>query len=418
MFTPVYHNGLTLAAKNLYPDSKDMQGIYLDYAATTSIDEKVLKKMMPYFKEKYGNPSSIHQFGQEARAAVENARNQVARFLNCKPLEIIFTGSASESDNLAIRGLIKALKKRKQSGKKIHIITTAIEHKAIIETCKDFEKEGVKITYLPVGLDGLINLDDLEAEIIPETDLVSIMYANNEIGAVQVIKKIGQLIAKINKNKEHRIYFHTDAAQAANWLNCDVDELGVDLLTLSGHKIYGPKGIGVLYIREGTPISQLITGGDHEWGLRAGTENVAGIVGTGEAIAIISEQRTTNSKKVESLRSKLVKSVLKIQGSKLNGPKNTKDRLPNIANFSFRGVEGEGLVIALDQEGVAVSTGSACTSSTLMPSHVLMAMGLSELESHSSLRVSLGKHTTMQEIDRFLHILPKVVKRLRKISGR
>ena len=199
--------------------------------------------------------------------------------MGCKPTEIIFTGSASESDNLAIKGLLKALKRKKQAGEKVHIITSTIEHKAVLETCKDLEKDGIRVTYLPVGLDGLINLDDLKAEIRPETDLVSIMYANNEMGAVQPIKKIGQIIAKANKNKEHPIYFHTDAVQAANWLNCRVDELGVDLLTLSAHKIYGPKGVGVLYVKEGTPIAPLITGGSHEWGLRAGTENTAGIVG-------------------------------------------------------------------------------------------------------------------------------------------
>lgn len=382
--------------------------IYLDCAATTPIDDMVLKKMMPYLKDKYGNPSSIHQFGQETAQAVDKARIQVAKFLNCKPLEIIFTGSASESDNLAIRGLIR---------KGDHIITTKIEHKAVLETCKDLESKGIKVIYLPVDKYGLINLKDLEKNITPKTKLVSIMYANNEIGAVQSIKEIGQLIAEINKNKEHRIYFHSDAVQAANWFKLNVDNLGVDLLTLSGHKIYGPKGVGVLYMRQGTPISPLITGGDHEWGLRAGTENVAGIVGTGEAISQITKSKAQVSK-IEKLRDKLVKNILKIPGSKLNGPIKKENRLPNIANFSFQGVEGEGLVISLDQEGIAVSTGSACTSKALLPSHVLKAMGLSELQAHSSLRVSLGKHTTIKEIDYLLRILPRVIKRLRKISGR
>lgn len=383
--------------------------VYLDYAATTLIDEKVLRKMMPYLKNKYGNPSSIHSWGQEAQAAVDEARIQVAKFLNCKPLEIIFTGSASESNNLAIRGLINP------SNPSGQVITTKIEHKAVLNTCKDF-----KTTYLPVNKEGLINIKDLEKSIKPDTKLVSIMYANNETGVVQDIKKIGQLIAEINR----KIYFHSDAVQAGNWLNCDVDELKVDLLTLSGHKIYGPKGIGILYIREGTPISPLITGGDHEWGLRAGTENVAGIVGMGEAIKQIKSQKSScicearKIKSIENLREKLVKGVLRISGSKLNGPIKKEDRLPNIANFSFKGVEGEGLVIALDQEGIAVSTGSACTSKVLMPSHVLIAMGLSDLEAHSSLRISLGKYTTTKDIDYFLKILPEVVRRLRKISGR
>ena len=396
--------------------------VYLDYAATTPIDSKVLKTMEPYLKDKYGNPSSIHSFGQEARQAIEIGREKVAKFLNCKFSEIIFTGSATESDNLAIRGLIKSLQRAKRAGEKTHIITTAIEHKAVLETCKDLalnpaEQDRVKITYLPVGLDGIINLDDLEAEIIPETDLVSIMYANNETGSVQPIRKIGQIIAKINKNKEHKIYFHTDAAQAANWFKLDVDDLGVDLLTLSGHKIYGPKGVGVLYVREGVPISSLITGGSHELGMRAGTENTAAIVGLSEAISQIKAHQVSSIKQVEHLRSKLIKNVLKISDSKLNGPIKKEDRLPNIVNFSFKGAEGEGLVISLDQEGIAVSTGSACTSRELKPSHVLVAMGLSEPEAHSSLRVSLGKYTTENEINYFLKILPKVIERLRKISG-
>ncbi|MFZ5559518.1 MAG: cysteine desulfurase family protein [Patescibacteria group bacterium] len=392
--------------------------VYFDYAATTPLDPKVLKKMVPYLKDKYGNPSSIHKFGREGSEAIDNTREQVAKFLGCKPTEIVFTGSASESDNLAIRGLIKALKQSKRVGEKTHIITSSIEHKAVLETCKDLEKEGIRMTYLPVGPDGVINLNDLEAEITPETDLVSIMYANNEMGAIQPIKEIGQIIAKVNKTEEHPTYFHTDAVQAANWLNCNVKELGVDLLTLSGHKIYGPKGVGVLYAKEGIPISPIITGGAHEWGLRAGTENVAAIAGMGAAIAEISSTKH-QIPKIKKLRDKLVKGVLlKVRGSKLNGPTKDEDKLPNIANFSFKGVEGEALVLSLDQEGIAVSTGSACTSQALLPSHVLMAMGLSDLEAHSSLRVSLGKYTTAQEIDYFLKVLPRVVERLRKISGR
>lgn len=394
--------------------------IYLDYAATTLMDKKVLEAMGPYFREKYGNPASIHSFGQETQAAIDKVREQVAKFLNCKSSEIVFTGSASESDNFAIRGLLKALKRRKRAGKKIHIITSQIEHKAVLETCHDLEKENVKVTYLPVGNDGIINLDDLKAEITSETDLISIMYVNNETGAIQPIEKIGRLLEEINKTKEHRIFFHTDAVQAANWLNCDVDELGVDLFTLSGHKIYGPKGVGVLYVRQGTLISSLITGGDQEWGLRAGTENVAGIIGLGAAIEPLNKKEKRQiSAKVKKLRDKLVKGVLtKVLGTQLNGPEKPKERAPHIANFSFKGVEGESLVISLDQEGIGVSTGSACTSRALKPSHILTAMGLSELEAHSSLRVSLGKYTTGAEIERFLEVLPKVIKRLREISGR
>jgi len=392
--------------------------IYFDYAAAAPLDKNVLKKMMPYLKDKYGNPSSIHKFGQEASEAIDEAREKVAKFLGCKSSEIIFTGSASESDNLAIGGVIKAIRRQKQAGEKIHVITSRIEHKAILETLKDLEREGVKVSYLPVGRDGIINLDDLKAEITPETDLISIMYANNEMGAIQPIKKIGQIVAEINKKEEHPVYFHTDAVQAAQWLNCNVDYLGVHLLTLSAHKIYGPKGVGLLYVKEGTPIVPLIAGGKHEWGLRAGTENVAGIVGMGVAITEIKNQKL-KIKNIERLRNKLVQGVLKnVQGSKVNGPKIPDQGLSNIVNFSFSGVEGESLVIALDQAGFAVSTGSACTSQALLPSHVLLAMGLSEIDSHSSLRVSLGKYTTLQEINQFIKTLPRIVERLRKISGR
>jgi len=395
------------------------QRIYFDYAATTPLDAEVLKKMMPYFKDKYGNPSSLHKFGREVSAAIDEAREKVANFLGCKPVEIIFTGSATESDNLAIRGLIKALKRKKRTGQTLHIITSSVEHKAVLETCKDLEKQGSRVTYLPVGPDGLINIDDLEAEITPETDLVSIMYANNEMGAIQPIKKIAKLIAKSNKFEEHLTYFHIDAVQAANWLDCNVKELGVDFLTLSAHKIYGPKGVGILYAKEGTPIYSLITGGDQEWNLRAGTENVAGIVGMGEAINQIKNEKLKIKNKIEELKDKLAADVLiRIPGSKINGPDNSEDRLPNVVNFSFEGIEGEALVLSLDQEGIATSTGSACTSQALTPSHVLMAMGLSDLEAHSSLRVSLGKYTTEQEVNYFLKILPGVIDRLRKISGR
>ncbi len=391
---------------------------YFDYAATTPLDASVLKKMMPYLETKYGNPSSIHKFGQESREAIDEAREKVAKFLNCKPTEIIFTGSASESDNLAIRGVIKAIKRKKQAGEKIHVITTKIEHKAVLEVFKDMEKEGIRVVYLPVGPDGLINLDDLRAEITPETDLISIMYVNNEVGSIQAIKKIGKIVADVNKIEEHPIYFHTDAVQAANWLDLDVNSLGVHLLTLSGHKIYGPKGVGVLYVKEGTPIMPIILGGSHEWGLRAGTENIAGIVGMGTAISQIKHTKA-NTLDMLKLKDRLIKGVLNnVQGSKINGPKKSEDQLPNIVNFSFLGVEGESLVIALDEAGFAVSTGSACTSTALMPSHVLIAMGLTDLDAHSSLRISLGKYTTTKEIDLFVKTLPRIIEKLRRISGR
>lgn len=403
--------------------------IYLDCAATTPVDPKVLKAMQPYFSGKFGNAGSIHSFGQEAQIAIDEARQKIADFLGCSSQEIILTGSATEADNLAICGLIQALKKRKREGEKIHIITSFIEHKAVLSPVgyleEAFGKGGglekekdVKVTYLPVSPEGIIDIGSLEKEIIPETDLVSIMYANNEMGAIQPIKKIGALIEKINKDKEHPIFFHTDAVQAANYLDCKVDNLKVDLLTLSGHKIYGPKGVGALYARKGVPLAPLIHGGDQEWGLRAGTENAAAIVGFGTAIAAISHQPSAIGR-IEKLRNRFIDGILyKIPDSKLNGPLPGKDRLPNNANISFQGIEGEGIVISLDMEGVAVSTGSACTSKALKPSHVLTAMGMEPEWTHSSIRFSLGKYTTAKEIDYVIRILPGIVERLRKISGR
>ncbi|MBD3282175.1 MAG: aminotransferase class V-fold PLP-dependent enzyme [Candidatus Portnoybacteria bacterium] len=380
---------------------------YLDYASTTPINKEVLKEMEPYLKEEYGNPSSLHELGRKAKRAIDKARKRAAKFLSSDEEEIIFTGSASESNNTAIRGLVKGIKQEK-----IHIITTQIEHKAVLETCEDIESENIEVTYLPVNKEGLIKIDDLTASIKPETRLISVMYVNNEMGAIQPIKEIGKKIEEINKERKDKIYFHTDAVQAANWLDCNTKELKVDLLTLSSHKIYGPKGVGLLYIKKGTPIKPLITGGAQEWKLRAGTENVSGIVGMGKAIELI--QKNTN-KKIEFIKSKLIERVLKIPGSQLNTPKQSA---PHIANFSFKGVEGEGLLILLDDKGIAVSTGSACTSVSLSPSHVLMAMGSSELEAHSSIRVSLGNQTTEEEIEYFLKILPESLKKLRRISGR
>lgn len=417
--------------------AKKKSKIYLDYAATTPVDPKVLKAMEPYFSDKFGNAGSIHGFGQEAQIAIDEARQKIADFLGCAGQEIIFTGSATEANNLAIKGLIQGLKKRKREGEKIHIITSQIEHKAVLAPIKYLEEifgkggglereKDVKVTYLPPDNQGIVSIDNIEKEITPETDLVSIMYANNEVGSIQPIKQIGCLIEKLNKDKEHPIFFHTDAVQAANYLDCEVDNLKVDLLTLSAHKIYGPKGISALYVRKGVPLSSLIKGGGQEWGLRAGTENVAAIVGFGEAIKQITNHkfypersRGTQITKIEKLRDKLVDGILyKIPDSRLNGPLPGKDRLPNNANISFQGIEGEGIVISLDMQGVAVSTGSACTSKALMPSHVLIAMGMEPEWTHSSIRFSLGKYTTAKDIDYVIKILPGIVGRLRKISGR
>ena len=390
-----------------------MPKVYFDYAATTPIDKKVLKAMGPYLRKDFGNASSIHAFGQKALSAINESRQIAADFLGCQSEEIIFTGSATEADNLALFGLVK---------KGDHIITSKIEHHAVLEPCRALEKKGVEVTCLPPDKDGLVPVLDIDKAIKPNTVLVSIMYANNEIGTIQPIAEIGQLIKQRNSSNirtlEHpNIYFHTDAVQAANYLDCDVKKLGVDLLTLSSHKIYGPKGIGLLYIKKGTPIAPLIYGGGQEQGLRSGTENAASIVGFGQAIKEIQDQKIKiHNIKIRQFRDKLIKYILKfIPGSRLNG--SHVNRLPNNVNISFEGAEGEAVVISLDQRGIACSTGSACSAKSLEPSRVLLALGLSHEEAHGSLRITLGRYTTEQEISRFLRVLPPIVERLRKISG-
>ena len=391
-----------------------MSKVYLDYAATTPVDPKVLKAMQPYFKKDFGNPSSIHSYGQKALEAVDEAREQVANFLGCSSQEIIFTGSATEANNLAIQGSLR------WNVKDSHIITSKIEHHAVFESCDVLKKQGAEVTYLPVDKQGLIKVSDVENAIRNNTVLISIMYANNETGTIQPIAEISQLVRRVMSGRRRasdRIYFHTDAVQAVNYLNCNVKKLGVDLLTLSGHKIYGPKGIGALYIKNGTFVNPLIYGGGQEHGLRSGTENVAGIVGLAAAIEQVQDPKIKiQSIRTRQLRDKLVKAILKlIPDSRLNGSEIS--RLPNNVNFSFAGAEGEAIVIALDQKGIAVSTGSACSSKTLEPSHVLLALGLSEEEAHCSLRVTLGRDTTEKEIVKFLKVLPPIIKKLRKISG-
>ena len=384
--------------------------IYLDYAATTPVDKEVLKAMTPYLKKDFGNPSSLHRFGQKTRFAIDEVRKKVAKFLNCSESEIIFTGSATEANNLAIFGVVRALKKK---GIKPHIITTKIEHHAVLHPFEELEKEGVEVSFLAPNKEGIVELDDIQKAIKENTVFISIMYANNEIGTIQPIQKIGKLITRLNKNRKHKIYFHTDAVQAVNYLDCNVKELGVGLLTLSAHKIYGPKGVGALFVKQGTPIEPIIYGGGHEFGLRSGTENVAGIVGLGKAIELV-EKHKNDIKRIKKLQDKIIEEVLKIPNTRLNGSR--EKRLPNNVNISISGVEGESLVIALDQYGIAVSTGSACSSKELKPSHVLLAIGLSPKEAHGSLRITLGRFTTEEEVDYFLKILPKVVKRLREIS--
>jgi len=386
--------------------------IYLDYSATTPVDKKVIKKMLPYFENYYGNPSSIYTLGQRSLFAIDESRKIIANFLKCKSEEVFFTSSATESNNLAIRGLIDKVKKNR---KNLHIITSKIEHPSIIEVCRNLEKEGISVTYLNVEKEGVINVSDIEKNIRKSTVLISIMYANNEIGTIQPISEIGNLIQNLNKkrNNDEKIFFHTDAVQALNYLNCHVDYLGVDMLSFSGHKIYGPKGTGVLYIKRGTLISPIFFGGGQEMRIRPGTENVPGIVGLGEAVRLISSDKIKNIKK---LRDKLIKEVLKIPRSQLNGSKN--NRLPNNANFSFKGAEGESIIIALDQKGIFTSTGSACSSKSLEPSHVLLSIGLSREEAHCSLRVTLGKQTKEKDIDELIKLLPGIISRLREISGR
>ncbi|MEK7104120.1 MAG: cysteine desulfurase family protein [Patescibacteria group bacterium] len=390
-----------------------MKKIYLDNAATTMIDKKVFSVMEPYLKEDFGNASSLHWFGEKGYEAINKARNQAADFLGCNILEVFFTGSATISDNLAILGVIR--KALRQAQGKPHIITSAIEHPAVLETIKHLEKIGeIEATYLPVGKEGVVRAEDVEKNLKENTVLVSIMYANNEIGTVQPIAEIGRLLQTTNYKLKTKIYFHTDAVQAANYLDCNVDKLGVDLLTLSGHKIYGPKGIGVLYKRKGVEIEPIIFGGHQEKGIWPGTENTAGIVGVGEALKNV-QRSTAYVQQVEKLRNKLLGGILNsITGTSLNGSR--ENRLPNNANISFSAVEGESILMALNEKGVAVSTGSACASGSLEPSYVLMALGAGIERAHSSIRFSLGKYNTEKEIDYVLKVLPEIIGRLRKIS--
>lgn len=385
---------------------------YFDHSATTPVDPEVLKAMDPYFVQIFGNASSVHGFGQVAIQAVDQAREKVADFLSCKINEVIFTSGATESDNIVIQGLVK-------SGD--HIITSVIEHPAILEPCREMEKRGVEVTYLKVDHNGLISVAEVKKAIKNNTRLVSIMYVNNEVGTIQPIAEIGKLLKEENQERQgsklSKIYFHTDAVQAANFCPMNVDLLGVDLISLSGHKIYGPKGIGVLYRRAGTPVKPIQFGGHQEVGLRPGTLNVPGIVGFGEAIELLLDEKRVKLEMaaIKQLRDKLFAGITKtIPKAQING--DLVNRTPHNAHFSFYGVEGESMLLLLDQEGIAVSTGSACSSGSLEPSHVLMALGMDPLLAHGSLRITLGKHNTEEEIDHLLKVLPPIVEKLRKIS--
>jgi len=376
----------------------------MDYAATTPVDPRVVKAMLPYFSEKFGNTMSLHSFGQEAKEALEESREAVANLLGAKPQEIIFTGSATESNNLALKGIALANRDRGR-----HIIISPIEHACVMESSKWLESQGFEITRLKVDKYGLVSSDDIRKAIKKETILVSIMHANNEIGTIEPIEEIGKIC------KEKGVYFHTDAAQSFGKILIDVNKMNIDLLTTSSHKMYGPKGAAALFIRKGTKIEPLIHGGGHESGLRSSTVNVAAIVGFAEAARICEREMKKEAQREIKLRDKLINGVLKkIEGSHLNGE--PKKRLPNNINFSFPGIEGESLIMQLDFLGIAASTGSACSSAKLEPSHVLLAIGLRPEQAHGSLRLSLGRWTKESDINFVLEILPRVIKRLREIS--
>jgi len=376
----------------------------MDHAATTPLSREVLSAMMPFFFKKFGNASSLHAFGREAKEALDSAREQVASALCCLPEEVIFTSGGTESDNLAIKGAAYA---NRHKGN--HIITSSIEHPAVLSTCEYLEKDGFEVTYLPVSREGFVNPQDVEGAITQKTMLISIMHANNEIGAIQPIPEIGKIA------KEKGVLFHTDAVQTAGKIKTNVDALGVSMLSLSAHKFYGPKGVGALFVKKGVRLEPLLHGGEHERSLRSGTENVAGIVGLGCAIALAQKDMENEALREQKLRDRMIDSVLSgIGESRLHGGR--QNRLPGNANFGFKYIEGEGLVLLLDGKGIAASTGSACSSKRLEPSHVLTALGLPPEEAHGSLRLTLGKGNTEKNVDYLLEVLPGIVKKLRKLS--
>lgn len=378
--------------------------IYMDNSATTPVKQEVLDEMLPYFSTNYGNPSSVYSLGNASKAAVEISREKIGNIINAKSREIFFTAGGSEADNWTLKGIAYA---NKDKGN--HIITSKIEHHGILHTCKYLEEQGFKITYLDVDEYGTIDLDQLKKAITDETILISIIYANNEIGTLQPIKEIGEIA------KEKDVYFHTDAVQAVGNIRIDVDELNIDMLSMAAHKFYGPKGIGALYIRQGVKIDSLISGGGQERNRRAGTENVPGIVGMGKAIELAYENLEKDNEKLIYLRDMLIEKIFeKIDNVKLNG--HPTKRLPGNANISFEFIEGESLLLSLDMENIAASSGSACTSGTLDPSHVLLAIGLSHEIAHGSLRLSLGDFNTEDEVDYVVEKLVKIVERLRAMS--
>ena len=378
--------------------------IYVDNAATTPISKEVLDAMMPWLTEGYGNASSIYSKGREAGWALKNAREKIAAAFGASPSEIYFTSCGSESDNWAIKGAAAAMAKR---GKK-HIITSAFEHHAVLHSCEALEKQGFEVTYVPVHENGVVRVEDIEAAIRPDTGLVTIMYANNEIGTIQPIKEIGALC------RERKIWFHTDAVQAVGHVPINVEEQNIDMLSLSGHKIHAQKGVGMLYIRRGISLPNLIDGGGQERGKRAGTENVAAIVGLAKAVEIATANIEERAARTRVLRDKLIDNILKIERTRLNGDR--EKRLPGNVNISIEGIEGESLLLSLDMYGICASSGSACTSGSLDPSHVLLAIGLKHEVAHGSLRISLSDENTEEDVDKILEVLPEIVSRLRSMS--
>jgi len=378
--------------------------VYLDHSATTPVRAEVMAVMLPYFADKFGNASSIHQWGRETRMAVEEAREKVASLIGANPGEIIFTSGGTEADNLAIRGAAWAYREKGN-----HVITSAIEHHAVLHTCEALEKDGFRVTYLPCDKFGMIDPESVKKAITKDTILISIMHGQNEVGTIEPIEEIGKIA------KEHGVIFHSDAVQSAGKIPVDVDAMNVDLLTLSSHKIYGPKGVGALFVRKGTKVIPQATGGAHERGFRAGTENVSGIVGFGEACRLAKQELPEESRRLTLLRDKMIRGILsKIPDTILNG--HPTKRLPHNVNVSIKYVEGESVLLNLDLMGIAASSGSACTSGSLEPSHVLLAMGVPHEVAHGSLRMTLGKTNSDKDIDYVLEVLPSIVERLREMS--
>jgi cysteine desulfurase len=381
-----------------------MGRIYLDYAATTPTHPEVVQAMLPYFTDVFGNPSSIYVCGQEAKGAIEEARVKVADFIGAQPEEIVFTSGGTEADNFALKGVAYA-----NEAKGNHIITTSIEHHAVLETCHFLVARGFEVTVVPVDGNGMVDPEEVRQAVTPKTTIISVMQANNEIGTIQPIAEIARV------SREAGVYLHTDAVQTVGHIPIKVDELGIDLLAMSAHKLYGPKGVGALYVRKGTRLISFMHGGEQERGRRASTQNVPGIVGLSKAIEIAQREMDEEAERLARFRDKLIDGILqKIEDARLNG--HPTRRLPNNVNVSISFAEGESMCLNLDFEGICCSTGSACTSSVTEPSHVLLALGLPPLQAHSSLRFSMGKWTTEEEIDRVLEILPRVVAKLRAMS--